>query len=135
MSTKRARQSALLVEDFYKAGREIQNRSGRTSTQTNEDKLFREFFGCSAKVALFTWKTMEHIDFVPSGGKMEHLMWALFFLKQYPVEGVACGAVGASRGKVDPKTYRKWVKPFITAISDLEPFVVSSLLVYTLFLC
>jgi hypothetical protein len=46
-------------------------------------------------------------------------------MKQYPTEGVECGAVCGSKGRVDPKIYRKWVHPFMEALSDLEPYVVS----------
>lgn len=122
---KRCRASKLTVEDFYRVGRDIQNRSCCTLADKSEDKLFCEFFGCSALVALYTWSLLEQYDFIPPDGQIQHLLWTLFFMKQYPTEGLACAALGGSKGKIDPKTYRKWVHPFMSALSDLEPCVVS----------
>lgn len=124
-SVKQSRASKLTVEDFYRVGRDIQNRSCRTLADKSEDKLFREFFGCSALVALYTWSLLEQYDFITPDGQIQHLLWTLFFMKQYPTEGLACAALGGSKGKIDPKTYRKWVHPFMSALSDLEPCVVS----------
>ena len=72
MSTTRGA-SPITEQDFYIRGRDIQNRSGRVSTETNEDKLFREFFGCSAANALRGWEKLEEFGFTPPKGKPEHL--------------------------------------------------------------
>ena len=48
----------------------------------------------------------------------------------YPTEGVCCEAVGRAKGRVNPKTYRKWVHPFMEPLSDLEPYVVSFILFF-----
>ena len=45
--------------------------------------------------------------------------------KQYLTEGVTCAAAGGSKGAVNPKTYRKFAKPFMEALSSLEHVVVS----------
>ena len=95
------------------------------ATDQTEDCLFCEFFGCGAPIALQLWNLLDENGCVPESGQICHLLWTLFFMKQYPTEGVACGAVGGSKGRVDPKTYRKWVHPFMEALSDLEPYVVS----------
>ena len=50
------------------------------------------------------------------------------FMKQYPLEGVASGAVVGSKGMIDPKTYRRWIWPVLCALSDFEPYVVSFVL-------
>ena len=58
----------------------------------------------------------------------QYLLWTMFFLKCYPKEGPACGAAGGSTNRknaVDPKTWRKYVWPYIYALSDLEGPVVS----------
>ena len=119
MSTKQARATKPTSADFYHKGKEVQNCSGHSTTAANEDCLFREYFGCGADKAMIAWNMLESFDMVPSGGQINHLLWTLFFMKQYPVEGVACGAVGGSKGKIDPKTYRRWVWPFLCALSDL----------------
>jgi len=58
---------------------------------------------------------------LPPEGNIEHLLWALMFLKSYGKEKV----MSALAGGVDPQTFRKWVWIFIEAISYLEDEVVS----------
>ncbi len=67
------------------------------------------------------------------GGRPEHLLWALYFLKVYPKQGPGCSTVGASNDAIDPKTHRKWVWVFIEAISELVVVVVSFLIVVSFF--
>ncbi len=64
-------------------------------------------------------------DLVPPEGQIIHALWTLHFLKQYPKQDAGCPAVGRSRGAVDPKTFCKYVHPFIYAIASLEIYVVS----------
>jgi hypothetical protein len=128
MSAKRSRATPPTVDDFYKEGREVQNRSGRdTGSEKTDDRLFREFFGCGADKALIAWNLLEQNDLIPEIGdvRIEHLLWTLFFLKQYPTEGPATAAAGGSKGKIDPKTYRKYVHPIMEALADLQPLLVS----------
>ncbi len=66
-------------------------------------------------------------DVLPEGGPPKHLLWALHFLKVYPLQAPGCAAVGASGGAVDPKTHRKWVWAFIDAIAELFDNVVSKI--------
>ena len=49
----------------------------------------------------------------------------LHFLKAYPRQATVCSTVGGSTGAIDPKTLRKYMWPFIRAIADLEPALVS----------
>ena len=63
-------------------------------------------------------------EFVPKSWQIHHLL-RILFMKQYPTEGVSCEVVGRLKGRVNPKTYRKWVHHFMEALSDLEPYVVS----------
>jgi hypothetical protein len=72
------------------------------------------------------WFLLDELDIHPKGGlPKHHLLWALHFMKAYPLQAQGCAAVGGSDGTVDPKTYRKWV---CEAISDLELKKVSLLL-------
>ena len=41
-------------------------------------------------------------------GKPKHLLWVLYFLKCYPMEGPGCAVVGGLKGAIDPKTMCKW---------------------------
>ena len=92
---------------------------------STETRLFREFFGTSVRVVETVWELIIHNELRPMGGRPEHLLWALYFLKVYPKQGPGCLTVGASNGAVDPKTHRKWVWAFIEAISELVDVVVS----------
>jgi hypothetical protein len=62
----------------------------------------------------------------PHERQIHHLLWALFFMKCYPTEELACITAGGPRRAVDQKTLRKHIWPFIIAIADLESHVVSN---------
>jgi hypothetical protein len=74
-----------------------------------------------SKVWLMLWEE----NLLPEGGSPKHLLRALHFLKVYPLQAPDCAAIGMSGGAIDPKTHRKWVWPFIEAISELVDVVVS----------
>ena len=79
----------------------------------SEDKDFRTFFGCSVEVFLTLWGMLITTDNLPVGGQLEHLLWALLFMKQYSGQKALCALAGG----VDPGTFRKWVWQFIEAIT------------------
>jgi hypothetical protein len=64
-------------------------------------------------------------DVIPPEGEIKHLLWTLHFFKAYPRQATVCSMVGGSTGAFDPKTLRKYMWPFICAVADLEPAVVS----------
>ena len=74
---------------------------------------FRSLFGVSFQCLLSLW------DFLQQNGHQhfskEHVLWALYFLKVYPIETVASCFFGATE-----KTWRKWVVKVVHAISELE---------------
>jgi len=123
---KRKKETIVEVEDFYRIGKELQNRSGTNiGAIHNEDRRFREFFGCGARVALAVWTLLIQYDYLPDDGMILHMLWALFFMKVYPKQEGGSSAAGGSSGVIDPKTWRKYIWPFIEAIAYLEQFVVS----------
>lgn len=126
-SAKRARADEPSVHDVYILGKDIQNRfpDEAFSPEATEDRRFRSFFGCGAAVALMAWQMLNAYEFLPDSSTLVHLLWALFFMKRYPTEEHACSTVGGSQGAIDAKTLRKHIWPLITALSDLEPHVVS----------
>ena len=112
--------------DFKKIARDIQNRApSRVLSVKTEERLFREFFGTSVRIVNNLWEFLVRDRFCPQGGRQQHLLWALYFMKVYPKQGPGCAVVGASHGAVDPKTHRKWVWAFVEAISELVDMVVS----------
>lgn len=113
------------INDVYLLGKEMMNRAGRRlgklSAGGPEDRRLRSFFGVGVVVLLDGWVRMKEQDLIPVGGMFFHYLWALMFMKIYSTEAAMCGHAGG----VDPKTFRKWIWPFIYALSDLEYTVVS----------
>jgi len=107
----------------------------KMGTFATKDRKFREFFGGNVFVALAAWRLLNKHDLLPEESGMhapQYLLWTMFFLKCYPKEGPACGAAGGSTNRknaVDPKTWRKYVWPYIYALTDLEGPVVSLFIV------
>jgi hypothetical protein len=123
---KRKRISAPTAQDFLLVGKNIQNKAGRPiGSIGTEDRHFREFFGAGPFVVADVWTLMADHDLIPPDGEIKHLLWTLHFLKAYPKQATVCSTVGGSTGAIDPKTLRKYMWPFIHAVSDLEPVVVS----------
>ena len=99
------------------------------STQRVEGRRFQEFFGSSMVVVLSVWRRLHLSLQIPYGGKPNHLLRALIFMKVYPKENLMCSLIHVK----DPKIFRGKVKVFISAIADLETDVVSDLLLLIIF--
>jgi hypothetical protein len=59
---------------------------------------------------------------MPAGVDRKHILWALLFLTVYDTEHNSSQRLG----NVDEKTYRKWSKLSVAAISYLECKVLST---------
>ena len=118
------------VEDFYRLGKEVQNRSGqKLCVKGTEDQCFREYFGGSVHTAINAWKLLNEHNKLDEGSEVSHMLWAMYFLKCYPLTQEACAAAGAAdAGAVDPKTWKKYLWPMIYSLADLEVAVVSNFL-------
>ena len=90
----------------------------------SEDRTFREHFGCCAEVAMIAWNFLEGYDFLPTDGTIEHLLWALMFLKVY----AKTGPMRTLCGGIDNETMMKYIWPFIYGLAYLEQFLVRMLL-------
>ena len=111
------------LETVNRFAREIWRRDpDKAKSLMREDRRFREFFGCSAVVALSVWRRLELGSLVPDDGTIKHLMWTLLFMKVYPKKEVMCILIQVN----DPKTYRKRIWSFMEAIADLAGQVVSN---------
>jgi hypothetical protein len=128
-SNKRIRETEPLPEDFILIGKDIQNKRGQSGAPLTEVRAFHEFFGMSAVVVAKLWSFLSQRDMIPEQGRTNHLMLALFFMRAYPKEGVTCTTVSGLGGAIDPKNLRKYIWPFIHAIAELEPVVVSFLFI------
>jgi len=101
--------------DFMPDAQDIMNKFPRrpNAAASTEIRAFRETFGTSFLVVSKVWSMLLEEDVLPEGGRPKDLLWALHFLKVYPLQAPGCAAVGASGGAVDPKTHHKWVWAFI----------------------
>jgi hypothetical protein len=128
MSRRPKRQRELTtVEDFYRIAKEVQNRSGqKIASDETESRRFHEYFGTSVYVAIIAWGLMSEHYLLPEDGGIVHMLWAMHFLCCYPKQEECCAAAGTQeKGAVDPKTWRKYIWPFIYALAKLEHVVVS----------
>jgi hypothetical protein len=116
------------LPDFADIARDIQNQASCCiGSEWTEAWLFHEFFGTSMRVVKILWKLVIRDKLRPRGGRPEHLLWMLFFMKVYPKQRPGCLVVGTSAGAVNPKTHHKWVWAFIEAIAKLVDVVVSKI--------
>ena len=127
----------IVVPDFMPDARHIMRRFPRSAdvdAAPTEVRAFRETFGTSLLVVQKVWCLLVQEGVLPHKGLPKHLLWALHFLKVYPLQGPGCATVGESRGAIDPKTHRKWVWEFIEAIAQVIDEVVSNFFCYFTFL-
>ncbi len=100
---------------------------GKLDKNAPEDMRFCTFYGVLAIAVLDAWRKLTYHALVPKGEWFFHLLWALMFMKLYVTEPDMCANAGGSCGDVDPRTFRKWVWPFIEALAELQYKVVSDL--------
>ena len=119
---KKQNRMSIDREHVLKVGLEIMHRKGHGGSTITAERRFRELFGCAPDIAVAVWKLIDRESALPGKAAIDHLLWALMFLKVYSKEATASGMAGG----VDEKTYRKWVWLFVVAISELEGSVVSA---------
>lgn len=114
----------IASDDILRHARQIWNRdaSSRVRSLQTEERDFREFFGCGVLICLHLWRHLIAFNVLPHGGRVDHLLWTLMFLKLYTKQQALCALAGG----VDKETYRTWCRRFLSAITSLEPFVVSN---------
>jgi hypothetical protein len=88
------------------------NLSTQISEKTKE-RRFRELFGINAEICAKLWLLC--LPLLPESASPVHLLWALYFLRQYSIEGI-----NASFAKCDEKTFRKWCWIMIGVLASLE---------------
>lgn len=75
-------------------------------------RKFRTFYGISPDVCSSIWLLLSE---KPSSAEPKHLLWCLFFLKNYNKEHV-----NAAIANVDEKTFRLWTWRFINLLAELR---------------
>ena len=75
------------------------------------ESKFVSLFGLTPDQTNQLWNLVQK----PEKGQPKHLLWTLYFIRQYDSTVFGCHLLGVS-----PKTWRKWVWAFVHAISALE---------------
>jgi hypothetical protein len=86
------------------------------------DWCWKSSFGAPPEVCFILWNKINPYKTMPAGIDPKHILWALLFLTVYVTEHNSSQRLG----NVDEKTYCKWSKLFVVAISYLECKVVST---------
>ena len=113
----------LAIDTLYKDGH--QKEQARKRSLKTQERDFREDFGCHWETCSELWYLLE-AD-LPKGTDHKHLLWGLFFAKNYTTESVSKKLVASC-----PKTLRKWCWIVLQHIADLHGRVVSFLLLFFL---
>ena len=119
---KRYRPDPPVAEDVLRKARQIWRRANKERAVSTEEHEFRTFFGVSVEIFLTTWNLLEKKHYLPPDGTIEHMLWALMFMRVYASESVLCALAGG----IDKNTFKKWTWPFIEAIEMLQLDIVSS---------
>lgn len=101
---------------FWKLGHKYTGHKLRYSYNLGLRK-FKAFYGVSPNICKIIWDKL--INVRPKTSQPKHLLWCLYFLKQYDSEHN-----NRAIFRADEKTFRKWVWCFVKLLSDME--VVSS---------
>lgn len=86
--------------------------STNVSMDTKE-KRFKAVFGVKHDICVRLWTLC--LPLLPEGVRPVHLLWALYFLKQYNTE-----CVNAAFANCDEKTFRTWCWVVIDVLAGLE---------------
>ena len=77
---------------------------GSHLAQTTKNRRFVACFGISSRGCRRLWKFLITKNLLPRCGHPKHLLWMLFFLKQYKSENVICAQFGCNE-----KPLHNWV--------------------------
>jgi hypothetical protein len=97
-----------------------------TSARTKA-RRYKALFGVSAATCSRLWALVK--PSLPSSAGPRHLLWTLYFLKQYGHE-----EVNVAFCQCDEKTFRKWSWMVVQVLADLE-LVSESVSVFACFCC
>lgn len=101
----------MSAEFFERLGLQFARHTGQSNAV--ELKKFKSFFGVSPFICARVWASIQpHLG---SGFKEVHLLWGLFFLRNYPTESIACGLA-----MCDAKTYRKRIWRVVEELAQMD---------------
>jgi len=112
-----------LFSYFYTIfGVKVSTQTASSPEQTPERLYrFQRVLGVSVGVAAIVWTNI--VDRLPQNARVCHLIWALYFLKNYSTEITNAAIFNCSE-----KTFRTWLWPVLEAISGLSTvrFIIST---------
>lgn len=100
-----------ITEMFLNDGLELANHNLASSPLTGY-RRFRCFYGIAPEVFTKLWNLLSD---KPDRSEPKHLLWCMFFLKNYNKEHV-----NAAIANVDEKTFRLWTWRFIHLLANLD---------------
>ena len=103
----------LTSEFFGKSAIKIWSREQCSNCSITFSRRFRAYFGTSSKVSCFSWTMLQ--SNIPVNSKGEQLLRALMFLKVCSTQNMNSKIV-----RVDEKTFRKWSRIMVKALSRLD---------------
>lgn len=100
-----------LTQIFWNDGLKLAKRHSEHSLLIGYRK-YRTFYGIAPEVFSLLWKLMPE---KPDGSEPVHLLWCMFYLKNYNKEHV-----NAAFANVDEKTFRLWTWRFVELLSKVN---------------
>ena len=92
------------------------------------DRRFWSAFGISSETCHLIWTILDTNNNGPLNAMPMHLLWTLYWLKNYPTQEVASTACGVKR-----QSFKKWRDAMIEALTSLD--VVSHMYVLFVWQC
>lgn len=99
------------AEFFYDIGKEMMEH--RSKSRVVGLRRFKSFFGISPKICAISWELIKRD--LPSTYKPTHLLWTLFFLKNYNTEHV-----NRRYAECDEKTFRLKIWTIIDKLAFMK---------------
>ena len=87
--------------------------SDRNLANSNINQRSIALFGVEPNICVFIWLQLS--GHVLRETEPKHLLWGLSFLKLYEIE-----CASSTRFQTDEKTFRKWIKIMVQALSQLS---------------
>lgn len=97
---------------FWKLGNDLSGHNLNKSERVGM-RRYKSMFGVTPCICHIIWKLIQ--PKLPNGSSPIHLLWALYFLKNYNTE-----EVNRAVFRADEKTIRKWIWVFIDHISRMR---------------
>lgn len=101
----------ILANMFYDLGKDMMKHG--SNSQVVGSRRFKTFFGISPKICGIAWQLIKYE--LPMNFKEMHLLWALFFLKNYNKEHV-----NHAVAECDEKTFRTKVWEVIDKLAFMK---------------